>query len=254
MGDIVGDLNINILGSVAIQHGEHAISVSPPKARALLVILAIRSHEVISRDELIDAIWGHRPPSAARSNVHTYVTALRRLLTGDLLVTTPPGYLLRLGREQLDSRRFEATLAQARGRRTAGEHEPALRLYDAALALWRGASILGTPGPFAEAARARLDELRLITLEERVHVMLELGRHTEVLSDVAALARHHPLNERLRGLHMLALYRNGRQADAFHVFEDTRRALAEELGVEPSRELRRWHERILQADAGAIGL
>ncbi|WP_189061543.1 AfsR/SARP family transcriptional regulator [Longimycelium tulufanense] len=230
--------------------------LGPPRQRAVLGILAARANQVVTRDELIDGVWGEERPATAENGVHTYVAGLRQILEphrarrapGQLLVSSTAGYVLRLGTDQLDVDVFKQRVRQAHRQHDAGDLVRALESFDAALGLWQGIAFGGVPGPFAEAERNRLDEMRLAATEQRAEVMLGLGRDTEVAAELAGLVIDHPLRERLRGLLMMALYRSGRQAEALKVFQDARQLLVEELGIEPGRDLRRVHEQVLRGD------
>jgi DNA-binding SARP family transcriptional activator len=240
------------LGTIVIKRNEEEASAGPPKQQALLGVLAARAGEDISRDELIDAIWGQVAPVNARNNLHTYIADLRRRLgpgdRGTSLITRTSGYVLDIDMECLDSRRFSAQLTKARAAVSGGCLDSALAAYSACLCVWRGTAYMGVPGPFAELERVRLGESRLMAIQERLQVLLELHRYGEAMDHVTTLVRHHPLNEHLRVLQMIAFYRCGRQADAFRVFETIQRALALELGISPGHELRRCHEWMLRGD------
>ena len=165
-----------------------------------------------------------------------------------MLVSSGGGYLLRLGPGGLDAEHFEECLDRARGLRAAGDTDGAACAVNEALALWRGQPFAGVPGPFAEAERQRLAELRTTAAEERADLMLDQGQHVAAVPELTALAAEHPLRERARGLLMIALYRSGRQAEALRVFHDARERLADELGINPGAELTRMHERLLAMD------
>ena len=211
-----------------------ALALARGKARAALGILLIHANEVVATDRLIDDIWGGQPTATATKSLHVYVSQLRRSLGADAIVTRPPGYVLRLEPGQLDLHRFE------RLREEAAHAEPATaaaKLREA-LGLWRGLPFADfTYEAFAQATIARLDELRLGALEERIDADLAMGRHAELVGELATLAQEHPLRERMRAAQMLALYRSGRQADALAAYQSARRALVDELGIEPSRAL-----------------
>jgi DNA-binding SARP family transcriptional activator len=222
-------------------------------------MLAMRANEVVARSELIDGLWGDNPPGSAVNGVHVHVAGLRRALEpcrahrapGQVLRAGGAGYLLRLEAGQLDAEALDRHLAQARNSLAAGDLEAAAGSLDAALDLWHGAPLSGIPGPWADIERVRLTELRLGAIEERVEVMIALGRHQQAAAQLAGLIREQPLRERFRGQLMLALYRSGRQADALAEFAAARRVLTEELGIEPGPGLRRLHQQILAAD-GAL--
>jgi DNA-binding SARP family transcriptional activator/tetratricopeptide (TPR) repeat protein len=236
--------------------GTRRLDLGPPLQRAAFVVLAFCAGRTVSRDEFIDALWGADAPPSAENGVHTYVKGLRRVLEparaarapGESLLSTSAGYELMLTPDSVDATVFGQQLAQGRLLRAAGDLAGMVRSVDAAMALWRGAPLPAIPGPFAEIERTRLSELRLSAIEERAEVMLDLGRHAEVSAELPVVVREHPFRERLRGLLMLALYRGGRQADALAVFHDTRRMLAAELGLEPSRDLKRLHQQVLSGD------
>jgi len=216
----------------------------------------MRANRVISRGELVDAVWGQDPPASAEGGIYTYVAGLRRVIEpnrslrgpGRVLVSSGAGYVLHLVPGQPDAVAFEQDLGRARQLRKAGDVAGAVVALNSALSLWRGIAFAGVPGPFAETERVRLGELRSTAAEERADVLLSLGRHEEVVPDLTAMVADHPLRERMRGLLMIALYRCGRQAEALHVFAEGRRVLAEELGIDPGGDLSRVHQQVLTMD------
>lgn len=216
----------------------------------------MRANRVISRGELVDAVWGQGPPASAEGGIYTYVAGLRRVIEpnrslrgpGRVLVSSGAGYVLHLVPGQPDAVAFEQDLGRARQLRKAGDAAGAVVALDSALSLWRGIAFAGVPGPFAETERVRLGELRSAAAEERADVLLSLGRHEEVVPDLTAMVADHPLRERMRGLLMIALYRCGRHAEALRVFAEGRRVLAEELGIDPGGDLSRIHQQVLTAD------
>jgi DNA-binding SARP family transcriptional activator len=246
-------LRIELLGRVQAWSGERALAVGPPRQQALLAMLALRANRFVSRDELVDGIWGADPPASAVNGVHVYVSALRRALepdrstraAGQVLTSAGSGYRLVLAADRVDVHAFATHLDRAR-QLAAGAG--AVDAFDAALAVWTGTPLVGVPGPFADAERTRLAELQLTAIEERAEAMLGLGRHGELVADLSVLVVERPLREQLRALLMTALYRSGRQAEALAVYADTRRLLAEELGVEPGPHLQRVHHQILAND------
>ena len=227
-----------------------------PRQQAVLGILAMRANRVISRGELVDAVWGQDPPASAEGGIYTYVAGLRKLIEpgrslrgpGRVLVSSGAGYVLHLVPGQPDAVAFEQHLVRARQLRKNGDPVGAVDALESALGLWRGIAFAGVPGPFAETERVRLAELRSGAAEERADVLLALGRHEEVVPDLTALVQDHPLRERMRGLLMIALYRSGRHAEALRVFQDGRRVLAEELGIDPGTDLSRIHQQVLNCD------
>ncbi|MEU7477338.1 BTAD domain-containing putative transcriptional regulator [Lentzea sp. NPDC042327] len=245
------ELRVSLLGALAATVAGQELTLGPPRQRAVLAVLALRANHVVSRSELIDAVWGDEPPASADNGIHTYVAGLRRLFEpgrasrapSSVLLSTDTGYLLRLPADANDVAMFRAHLDEAG--RLRREPAAAIRAFDAALGLWRGVALEGVPGPFAAVERARLTELRLTAVEQRAALMLSVGREAEVAAELTTLINAHPLRERLHGLLMSALYRGGRQAEALAVFADLRRLLVEELGIEPGPELRQLHEQLL---------
>jgi DNA-binding SARP family transcriptional activator/tetratricopeptide (TPR) repeat protein len=249
-------LRVGVLGPVTAWYGNDELRVGQPRQQAVLGILAMRANRVISRGELVDAVWGQDPPATAEGGVYTYVAGLRRIIEpgrslrgpGRVLVSSGAGYVLHLVPGQPDAVAFEQQLARARQLRKNGDQAGAVTALEGALGLWRGAAFAGVPGPFAETERVRLAELRSAAAEERADVLLALARHEEVVPDLTAMVADHPLRERMRGLLMIALYRSGRPAEALRVFSDGRRVLAEELGIDPGSELFRIHQQVLTSD------
>ncbi len=250
-------LRVGVLGPVIALDGDRELSVGQPRQQAVLGVLALRANRVVSRGELIDAVWGQEAPPSAEGGVYTYVAGLRRIFEpgrslrgpGRILVSTGAGYVLHLVPSQPDAVAFEHHLARARHLRKSGDVPGAVDALDAALGLWRGVqAFAGVPGPFAETERTRLGELRSAANEERADALLVLDRHEEVLADLTAMVADYPLRERMRGLLMVALYRSGRQAEALKVFAEGRRVLAEELGIDPGAELSRIHQQVLTSD------
>src|SRR6266496_1649315 len=249
-------LRVGVLGPVTAWNGDRELPVGQPRQQAVLGILAMRANRVISRGELVDAVWGQDPPASAEGGVYTYVAGLRRVIEpnrslrgpGRVLVSSGAGYVLHLVPGQPDAVAFEQDVGRARQLRKAGDLVGAVTALESALSLWRGSAFAAVPGPFAETERVRLGELRSAAAEERADVLLALGRHEEVVPDLTAMVADHPLRERMRGLLMVALYRCGRQAEALRVFAEGRRVLAEELGIDPGGDLSRIHQQVLTSD------
>ncbi|WP_246201373.1 AfsR/SARP family transcriptional regulator [Streptomyces alboniger] len=242
------DMHYRLLGPVEAWREGRRLALGGPKPRALLAALLLEPGRVVSADALIDAIWGDRPPDTARSLIQSYVSALRRALSADVIETQPPGYLIHADAEVVDRVAFERLTAQGRQAAAAGDHAGAARLLSEALALWRGPA-LGGIGETLRAMADQLEEARQAALEERISADLaQAGRETELVGELTALVATHPTRERLRGQLMLALYRLGRQADALAVYAEGRDVLAEELGIDPGPGLRAMHEAILRAD------
>src|SRR5579863_7966854 len=249
-------LRVGVLGPVTAWYGEDELPVGQPRQQAVLGILAMRANRVISRGELVDAVWGQDPPASAEGGVYTYVAGLRRVIEptrsargpGRVLVSSGAGYVLHLVPGQPDAVAFEQQVARARQLRKNGDPVAAVEALEGALGLWRGVAFAGVPGPFAETERVRLAELRSGAAEERADVLLSLGRHEEVVPDLTALVAEHPLRERMRGLLMVALYRSGRHAESLQVFADGRQVLATELGIDPGSDLSRIYQQVLTSD------
>ncbi len=241
-------LRFAVLGPVRMWRGEQKLAPLSPQEQTLLCALLLRQGRTATADELVDAMWGEAPPPEAIAGLRTYVFRLRRKLGPGVLVSESGGYALRAELQALDVEVCGEYETQAKRARARGDLAEARRLLHMALALWEGKPLAGVPGPYAHAQRSGLEEWRLALLESRLELDLEWGLHTEMVSELTALTAEHPLRERLRSMLMLALYRSGRQAEALGVYADTRRLLAEELGVDPGPDLERLYQRILRVD------
>jgi DNA-binding SARP family transcriptional activator len=239
-------MEFRILGPMEVTDGERLLELGGLKQRLLLAVLLLRRNEVVSPDELRAELWGERPPATAAKSIQVYVSRLRKELGPDKLVTRAPGYLLRVEDSELDAARFDRLLAEAR----TADLARAADLLRTALALWRGPALADLAYETSvQADIQRLAELRLTALEERIDADLAAGRHGQLIGELDALVVKHPLRERLRGQLMLALYRSSRHAEALNVYRSAQRELSEELGLEPSRELRRLEQAILRQDS-----
>lgn len=239
-------LDFLILGPLEVRDDGQERPIRGSKQRAVLAILLLEAGRVVSSDRLIDLLWGERPPPSAAASLQNFVSQLRRLLGPETISTTPPGYRLEAAPHQLDVVRFQRAVDRARA---LPPDERAAQLRDA-LALWRGPALADLAfEPFAEHESARLEELRLSVLEDRIDADLATGRDADLVGELDALVREHPLRERLHGQLMLAFYRSGRQAEALDVYHDMRRRLVDELGIEPSGTLHQLHSAILRQDA-----
>ncbi|NSC22285.1 tetratricopeptide repeat protein [Streptomyces albus subsp. chlorinus] len=244
-------LRFAVLGPVRAWRGDQPLSTGSPQQRALLAALLLRRGQTATAEELIDAIWGQEPPEQAKAALRTYASRIRKALGPDagLLVSESGGYALRTGPEAtLDVGTAHELAVRAEKAALGQDRAQARALYGQALAQWDGEPLAHVPGPYAEHQRIRLEEWRLGLLELRLDLDLQVGCHAEAVSELTALTAAHPLRERLRELLMLALYRSGRQAEALAVYHDTRRLLADELGVDPRPELSELQQRILEAD------
>ncbi len=242
-----------MLGTLEVEADGRDLTPARPKQRALLALLLLNAGAVVPIDDLVDALWGPRPPETARTALHGHVSALRKRLGAGRIETRAPGYLFRLADgDQLDLHQLEELVAKAR---SAADASLRVDVFGEALELIRGEPLVDFRyEPFARQEALRLEELRLSVLEERLAAELELGRHTGAIPQLERLVVEHPLRERLRAQLMLALYRAGRQADALRVFEDARRVLISELGIEPGLSLQQLERRILNHDASLAGV
>jgi SARP family transcriptional regulator, regulator of embCAB operon len=243
-------VEVDLLGPLELTVGGTPVPVSGPRQRAVLAILGLHAHRVVSIGSIVDAVWDDPAPNGAEHTLQQHVSALRKALrtagADDLaLVTRSPGYELHTS--ATDVERFEAAAGtgfDAAGRR---EWSPALEGFESALACWRGPALVDVRDTDRLAAAAiRLDEQRLAVSEARFEALLESGGSAEVVRELGALVEEHPLRERLRGQLMVALYRSGRQADALDVYQVGRRVLVEELGIEPGNDLRELEQAILE--------
>src|SRR5262245_10223646 len=226
-------MNFGILGPLQIHDGDLELRLTGGKQRAVLAILLLHAGEVVSSDRLIDDLWGDEPPESGVTALQVRVSQLRKALgpSAEQLETRAPGYLLRVGPDELDLQRFERLVDQAER----AEPEIASGLLRDALALWRGPALADFAyEPFAQAAIGRLEELRLSALERRIEADLALGRAAALVGEIEALVAEHPLRERFRAQLMLALYRSGRQAEALGAYQATRQALVDGLGIGPT--------------------
>ena len=245
-------MEVRVLGPLDIVGEDGPVPLGALKQRRLLAALVVHAGEARSADLLIDAVWGPSPPASAAKLLQMYVSQLRKALPAPARIRTHgSGYALELADESLDAARFKRLLSEGRAASREGNPALAASLLRRALGLWRGQAY----GDFAyeEFVRGeaeRLEELHLAALEERIEAELALGRHVELLPELRSLAAVHPGRERLQAQAMLALYRCGRQSEALELYTDTRARLLDELGLEPSAELRELQRRILQQDAG----
>src|SRR5882757_198661 len=242
----------SLLGPVRVWHDGRELDPGSPQQCAVLALLLLAGGRPVTIDQLVVKLWGAAAPSAARPTARTYVSRLRRLLPAEggrsVIQSGRAGYMLPVAPDALDLTTFDQLVRDSRDARSSGDPGLAVRHLRQALALWQGSALAGARGEFVEGERGRLEQLRLVATEERIGLDVDLGRHAEVLPEISSLAAAHPLEERLRELHMLALYRCARQADALQVYRNVRGLLHRELGIEPGPELRALHQRILRAD------
>lgn len=239
-------LRVSVLGPVTVTVGGEPVPIGSPGARALLLLLVLHANQVVSIERIIDGLWGDDPPATARTIVHGYVSRLRRVLeqaggAAARLVTSAPGYELRIADDRVDLHRVRGLLAAARDQPSARRAE----LLRAAEALWRGPVPVNPP---TEAVAVELSELRLVVAEERIEAYLDIGRHAELVGELRNLIREHPYDEVLVGQLIRALYRSGQRADALETYRSFRRRVADELGIDPGPQLRELHELLLRDD------
>ncbi len=238
-------MEFRILGPLEVYEGGKPLRLGGRNQRALLALLLLNVGEVVSTDRLIDGLWGEAPPRTASTSLQNAVSQLRKLLTADRVVTKSPGYVLSVDGDDLDTVRVSELVVAARS----AEAEERVGYLREAESLWYGAPLADFAfDSFAQPAIARYEQLRLNVIEERIGAELELGRHADAIGELEALLAEHPLREGFRSQLMLALYRSGRQADALEVYQDGRRNLLEQLGIDPSPTLQRLHGAILRQE------
>jgi DNA-binding SARP family transcriptional activator len=242
-------MDYRILGPLLVTRDAAPVTLGPRRNAVLLTLLLLHGNEAVSSDRLVEELWSDDLPAHPRKALQLSVLRLRRALGAEVLETHPPGYLLRVGDEELDAWRFERLAAAGRQALGQGEVRRASALLREALDLWRGPALAEVLyEPFAQAAAARLEEARLCCLEDRIDADLALGRHGALAGELDALTARHGTRERLHGQRMLALYRSGRQAEALDAYRRARTRLVDELGLEPAPELRGLEAAILNHD------
>jgi predicted ATPase/DNA-binding SARP family transcriptional activator len=242
-------LEFRILGPFEVRSDGHPVELGARRQRALLAVLLLHANEVVSRDLLIEEVWGAGAPTSAPNMIQVYVSRLRKALGDGLLLTQAPGYVLRVGEAQLDTIHFSALVARAGDALAAGVAGAAREFLEEAIGLWRGPALADfSYESFAQGEVGRLEELRLEAIELRADADLALGRHSRLVGELEQLVALHPFRERLRAQLMLALYRSGRQAEALDAYRSARKTLVEELGIEPSPALQDLEQAILTQD------
>ncbi|HEY0697992.1 MAG TPA: BTAD domain-containing putative transcriptional regulator, partial [Micromonospora sp.] len=248
-----GEPVYRVLGPLHVANGaQREFRVPPGRQQIVLGTLLLEANRIVSIDALIDAIWDDSPPATARTQVQICVSALRnnlvRIGCGEAIVTRVPGYRMVVADDQLDAQLFSRLVGEAETLARAGQLDQASRLLRRALGLWRGPALSGTNSRILRDRATRLDENRLGAIESQLGIELRLGRHHQLIGEIGALVREHPLRERLRGQLMLALYRAGRQAEALETYRVGRELLIEQLGLEPGEDLRQLEAAILTGD------
>ena len=242
-------MEIRILGSLQVLADDRQIALGGAQQREVLAILLVHRGEVVSVDRIVDELWGERPPDRATKTVQVYVSRLRKALGDGVVATRGGGYALDLNGEFVDADRFSRLADEGREALDNGDPRRARETLTAGLALWRGPALADFAYErFAQNEAARLEELRLVALENRAEADLALGHHAELVPELESRVREHPTRERLREQLMLALYRSGRQVEALETYRDARRTLDEELGLEPGSRLQQLERSILTHD------
>ena len=245
-------MEFRILGPLEVVEDGNPVALGTLKERLVLGVLLLHVNEFVSRDRLIDDLWGEAPPPTARKAVNVYLSKLRKTLGragDDPIATADGGYRLHVEPDAVDASRVQRLVTSAREHVAQGELETAAERFREALSLWRGPTLAGLQ--LESRGRdevAQLDELRLAALMDRIDCDLALGWHERALGELNVLVREHPLRERLRAQQMLALYRADRQADALDAYAEARRTLVDDLGIEPSEALQRLQQAILRHD------
>ncbi len=247
------EVRFAMLGVVQAWRDQEEIALGSPQQRAALCLLLLRQPAAVTLDEMIDSLWGEAPPPGARGTARTYIHRLRRVLASGqdqdaAIESAGGGYVLRAEAAGVDLNVFHDHVSQARSARTRENVAEAAEHLRSALSLWRGAALSGARAWFVGGERARLEQLRLAALEDRITADLALGRHHDVVTEVAAAAAAQPFREHLQELLMLALYRGGRQTEALAVYQEVRAMLRDNLGIDPGPALRQLHQQILRSD------
>lgn len=238
-------LEFRILGPLEVWRDGKQVSISAPRQRALLGLLLLHANEIVPSGELVEALWNARAPRAAKASLHNQVAALRRSLGSGVIETHASGYRLQVQPAQLDLARFEELLAEARS----AEPELKASKLREALAEWRGIPLVDMPSePAVQAELVRLEELRLLALEDRIEADLAFGHDAGLVPELESLVKRHPLRERLWGQLMLSMYRSGRQAEALATYRRAHAALVAELAIEPGPALKDLQRAILVQD------
>jgi DNA-binding SARP family transcriptional activator len=246
---------VRALGPIEVADGDRVLEIGGGRQQALFVILLLRRGEAVPGQSLIDELWGETPPPGAAKTLQVYVSRLRSVVGAELVVRRGGGYALQLESGAVDIDAFERLLARGRELLEREDAKSAAEALRDALRLWRGPPLAEVASErFAQAEIARVSELHLACLEERIDADLALGRSQKLVPELSGLVRQHPRRERLRGQLMLAMYRTGRQEEALEVYRDARTTLVDELGLEPGPELQALERAILNQDPALGGV
>ncbi|MGH8907100.1 MAG: AfsR/SARP family transcriptional regulator [Egibacteraceae bacterium] len=256
-------MRFRVLGTLDVVDGDRICTPTAPKLRSVLALLVLNANQVVTRQSLTEELWEEQPPASALTTIQTYIYQLRKVLDvrrmsdhhqagaqlERVLLTKPLGYCLQVQPDQLDLYRFEVLFGQGQEALRGGDTELASSVLRQALGLWRGPLLADiVAGPILHSRIAALEERRLDALEQRIEADLQLGRHRQLIGELKALAAVHPLHEWFHAQLMVALYRSGRRAEALEVYQRVRHLLGDELGLEPSGELRRLQRDVLLGD------
>jgi len=247
-------VEFRILGPLEVLAGAERLELGGARQQIVIAALLLNPNKVVTMDRLLEAVYGENLPPTSRAQAQISISSLRRMFAthghGGVIETRDRGYVIRVERGQLDSLRFEELVDAARAARREDNLDLAIARYRDALRLWRGPALDGMYSQLVQVAVSRLDEQRITTNEDRLELELEAGRHHELVSELGELVGEFPLRERLRGQLMLALYRCGRTAEALQVYRLARRAMIDELGIEPGERLQQLEHSILASDPG----
>jgi len=250
-------LRFNILGSLEVRHGDRACRPSAPKVRSVLALLLARSNYLVGIDSIIEELWGAEPPRSSVTTAQTYIYHLRQRMMAagviddveSVVVTSAPGYILRIDDDQVDAVRFQKLSDRGRQLLEDGHVEESAQMLREALALWRGPALADVPlGRLLEGHAAHLEEGRIRTLELRIQADLYRGMYRQLLPELRTLVSAYPLNEWLHARLIEALHCSGRRGEALLAYQSVRKILDEELGLEPSSELRHLQQDVLNGD------
>jgi DNA-binding SARP family transcriptional activator len=245
-------VEFRILGPLEVRGDRGPLDVAAGRQQTVLATLLLSAGRVVSRDRLLEAVYGEHPPATGRSQTQITISALRRMFAdvsgASVIATHPHGYIIQVTEGQLDSRQFAELTAAARAARDAGQLAQAVANYRDALRLWRGPALAGIDSSIVRLAADHLDEQRILVNEDRITLELDMGRHHELVSELTELIEEFPLRERLREQLMIALYRCDRTAEALQAYQDARRVMIEEFGIEPNERLRQLEHAILVSD------
>jgi DNA-binding SARP family transcriptional activator len=230
-------MEFKLLGPVEVVIDGKSISITSRRQEIVLALLLLEANNTVSVDRLVDALWDRNPPATARTQVYFLVSALRRLIGGEVIVTRPPGYAIEVADQDIDLALFKSLAASGSSAAAQRSMAEAVQYLRSALALWRGPVAGGVESEVIRANAMRLHEQRMAIIQACLDCELQMGRHRELIGELSELVVEYPLNERFRGQLMLALYRAGRQADALEVFQAGREILREQLGLDPAEAL-----------------